>query len=609
MKPIIYSFISLIFFLLCGCSSSTDTVMSPNQMVVSKTQNKLFVADETANRITILNTQNSKVESHISLDGKPGGLALSADETKLYVTLSVPQGSLQEIDLATKKVTRSLEVGHTPMSPVVSPDGNTLYLCNRFSNTVCKINLQSFNIENTVLADREPVDIAFAEKGNLLFVANHLPNGKANASYHSARVSVFNATTLEGVNEISLPNGSNSLNQIAVSPDGKFAYVTHILARYNVPTNQVERGWINTNALSILDIKSTTYLCTVLLDDLDRGAANPFGVKCSADGKTLCVSHTGTNELSIINREALHEKIKNIAAENESTIYAHSLKNIQNDLSFLQDIRERIDLSGHGAKGLALTENKVFVSMFFSGSVSEIDLAKPNSLNDIKLGNQPEPDQARLGEMYFNDATICKQHWQSCTSCHPGDARVDGLNWDLLNDGIGNPKNTKSMLLAHATPPAMVTGIRASAEVAVRAGIEHILFTRQPEIIHNAIDAYLKNLTPVPSPFLVNGALSESAKRGKEVFEKAHCAHCHSGAYYTNMKSYDVGEGTGLEEGRKFDTPSMVEIWRTAPYLYDGKAQNLKELFTTYNLKQKHGTTADLSEQELDDLEEYCLSL
>ena len=46
---------------------------------------------------------------------------------------------------------------------------------------------------------------------------------------------------------------------------------------------------------------------------------------------------------------------------------------------------------------------------------------------------------------------------------------VDGLNWDLLNDGIGNPKSTKTLLYSHATPPAMISGIRADAETAVRA--------------------------------------------------------------------------------------------------------------------------------------------
>ena len=44
------------------------------------------------------------------------------------------------------------------------------------------------------------------------------------------------------------------------------------------------------------------------------------------------------------------------------------------------------------------------------------------------------------GNMYFHDATLGFQGWQSCASCHPNDARADGLNWDLLNDGLGNPK-------------------------------------------------------------------------------------------------------------------------------------------------------------------------
>ena len=47
------------------------------------------------------------------------------------------------------------------------------------------------------------------------------------------------------------------------------------------------------------------------------------------------------------------------------------------------------------------------------------------------------------------------------------DARADALNWDLLNDGIGNPKNTRSMLHSHRLPPVMITGIRAKAEDAV----------------------------------------------------------------------------------------------------------------------------------------------
>ena len=100
-------------------------------------------------------------------------------------------------------------------------------------------------------------------------------------------------------------------------------------------------------------------------------------------------------------------------------------------------------------------------------------------------------DSVRLGEIYFNDATYCFQGWQSCNGCHPDNARTDGLNWDLLNDGMGNPKNCKSLLLAHETPPALITGIRPTAEIAVRAGFTHIQFTQIEEGQAKAVDKYL----------------------------------------------------------------------------------------------------------------------
>jgi hypothetical protein len=102
------------------------------------------------------------------------------------------------------------------------------------------------------------------------------------------------------------------------------------------------------------------------------------------------------------------------------------------------------------------------------------------------------------GEFYFHDATICFQGWQSCSSCHPGDARTDALNWDLLNDGIGNLKNARSLLNAHRISPSMSMGVRATAEVAVRAGIPRILGTVQPDEVPQAIYAYPVAVSPAP---------------------------------------------------------------------------------------------------------------
>jgi len=190
-----------------------------------------------------------------------------------------------------------------------------------------------------------------------------------------------------------------------------------------------------------------------------------------------------------------------------------------------------------------------------------------------------------------------------------GDARADGLNWDLLNDGMGNPKQTKNMLLSHQTPPVMVSGIRGNAEAAVRSGLKFIQFAVRPEEDAVAIDEYLKSLEPVPSPHLEDGELSKSAQRGKKLFKQAGCIDCHPAPLYTDLQSYDVGIGTGREQGMKFDTPTLIENWRTAPFLYDGRAATMMDVIKIHNPKDTHGKTSQLSEKELADLAEFILSL
>jgi mono/diheme cytochrome c family protein len=359
---------------------------------------------------------------------------------------------------------------------------------------------------------------------------------------------------------------------------------------------------MNTNALSVIDATNQRLINTVLLDDVDLGAANPCGVACTEDGKYLCVTHAGTHELSVIDRTALHEKLAGTA---DSTM------EVANDLSFLVGLRRRLPLSGNGPRGLALVGTRAYVAEYFTDSlgVVDIDPATRPSARSLPLGPKKAMTDVRTGEILFHDAQLCFQKWQSCASCHPGGGRADGLNWDLLNDGIGNPKNTKSLLLSHKTPPAMNTGVRTDAEAAVRAGIRFIQFVVRPDEDAAAIDEYLKSLKSVPSPHLVNGRMSTAAIRGKKVFEKAGCAECHPAPLYTDLKKYDMRTGQGMDTGREFDTPTMVEVWRTAPYLHDGRATTLEELFKKSDPEKGHGEISTLTDDEIADLIEFTRSL
>ena len=366
---------------------------------------------------------------------------------------------------------------------------------------------------------------------------------------------------------------------------------------------------MNTSALSIISMETRDYYNTVLLDDIGRGAANPWGVTCSADGGKILITLAGTHELCIIDRVGMHEKLKSVENGKFRSSVIKGPEDIKNDFSFLYGLKKRITTEGTGPRGVLEIEGKVFITEYFSGTLTSIDLNdKLIAPGSISLGIQPEYTKERRGELFFHDARLCYQMWQSCSSCHP-DARTDALSWDLLNDGMGNAKNTKSLVLSHFTPPVMASGIRPNAESAVRAGLKNILFATRSEEDANAIDAYLKSLKPVPSPLLIDGELNQSAVRGENIFIRAECVNCHSGDYYTDMKSYNVGTGEAKEKDTLFDTPLLNESWRNAPYLHDGRALTLKEVITTFNPNDTHGKTSKLTDQEIDDLLEYLGSI
>ena len=222
-------------------------------------------------------------------------------------------------------------------------------------------------------------------------------------------------------------------------------------------------------------------------------------------------------------------------------------------------------------------------------------------------------DIVRKGKFNFSEAKqMCFQGWQSCISCHP-DARADALKWDLENDGNGNFKNDKSLLYAHVTAPSMITGVRDSAEIATRAGIQYILFwdPAQLEDRAHAIDMYLRTVRAVPSPFLDKGLLSTSAKRGKVLFKELKCDECHTpDQYFTDKKKH--GGRMPEENNRKvppdgnWDTPTLHEVWRTAPYSFDGVCATMRCM---YEEPISHGIEKPISEQDLTDLVEYVNSL
>jgi YVTN family beta-propeller protein len=610
--------------------------LGPCAVATSADGHRAFVALADAKQVIAIDPEQGTVLGKADVPGEPTALAIDAKSGRLYVSCAGVTSIVAVLDSNTMQIVQSLPVGHTATGLALTPDGSRLFVCNRFNNDVSVLSLSDGKEIARVKVAREPVGVAITPDGKTAYVINLLPTGPADRDDSSSAVTTIDVASLS-TGEVRLPNGSSSVRGICLSPDGKYVFVTHVLSRNALPATQLERGWMNTNALSILDAAEKKMVATVLLDDVDLGAANPWGVGCSQDGATLCIAHSGTHEASLIDLKGLFAKLasraeslrtvtevhapaspaltSNVAAKWDTSVLSLPLEST-NDLSFLVGLRRRVALSGNGPRGLAIAGDKALIAMYYSDNLAVVNLAQ-NGQNapvavakTIPLGPAPQMTEVRRGEKLFHDATACFQHWQSCTTCHP-DARSDALNWDLMNDGHGNPKNSKSMLFSHRTPPAMSESVRESAEMAVRAGFRGILFMACPEDDVKAVDAYLKSLQPVPSPHLVQGALSPSAQRGKALFfsKRIGCSECHPEPLFTNLKPHNVGSRASFDQTSSFDTPTLIEAWRTAPYLHDGSCPTIEDLIGKRKHGKEIGEVESLSPQEIADLVEYVLSL
>ena len=56
-------------------------------------------------------------------------------------------------------------------------------------------------------------------------------------------------------------------------------------------------------------------------------------------------------------------------------------------------------------------------------------------------------------------------------------------------------------------------------------------------------------------------------------------------------------------------SPQLNNVYESAPYLHDGKAATLEEIWTKYNDHDEHGVANDMMKDQLNDLVEYLKSI
>ncbi|MFM2243713.1 MAG: hypothetical protein RLZ97_2569 [Verrucomicrobiota bacterium] len=592
--------LAFVALVIVGRLGADTRYQSPVDLAFSPDGRWLAVADATAPGVHMIDSSSHEVVGRARLNGMPDAVVWW---NGLIHVSETGAGSIAVVDPVTGEIIRRHHVGRHPRGLAIAAKRKWLLSCDWGRDCVEVIDLDQGSVIATIPVGRQPTRMALSPDESTAVVTNLLPSGNATDPSHAADVTIIDLEQRSARATLRLPPGASNTRGVAIAQSGKAAYVLHTLGRVHLPTTQLDRGWVNTNALSIIDIPSATLTATVLLDQGSDGAADPWGAALTPDGTGLHITLAGTHQLAVIDLHGL------------STMLAGGREALAQDLSALYQnhLIRRIDLPAKGPRGLAMAPDgaRLAVAGYFSGNVVMMD-RQAAVVGTISLGPQSDPDLVRKGEIAFHDAGLCYQRWLSCATCHPG-ARADGLNWDLLNDGVGNPKNARSMLLGHRTPPVMSLGVRADQATAIRAGFVHIQFTEPEPATLAAVGAYLQSLQPAISPHSgKDGSPGDAARRGREIFHRpaVGCASCHPSPLFTDLKLHDVGTRSPSDPDHgRYDPPSLVELWATPPYLHDGRAATVREVITVHNPDDDHGMTSHLTDAEIDDLVAYLLSL
>jgi YVTN family beta-propeller protein len=352
----------------------------------------------------------------------------------------------------------------------------------------------------------------------------------------------------------------------------------------------------------------------VPLDELERYASRPFGVAIAPDKSRIYVTSGGSEMVTVIDVPRLLR-----------FIHARPLPQSE---SFAQDLAAsanyvvaRISV-GHDPRGLTLSGDgrKLFVANRLEDTLSVIDTRTNHVAATIKLDGPKEISPLRHGEQTFYTSRYSFQGQIGCASCHI-DSTFDGLTWNLEPDGFGrNTVANKLLEGIKGTEPYKWNGGNPDIPTECGPRTEKYFWRSEQydDLTLADLSIYIRSLQPRPNRWKLPGReMTPAQERGRAIFERAQdkfgkpiaelnrCSYCHSGPKGTNQKLFDVGTRKLNDNTSLLKSPPLTSVALTAPFLHDGSAETLEEIWTVYNPDDKHGRTNDLTKDELNDLVEY----
>jgi YVTN family beta-propeller protein len=587
---------------------------TPVALAASPDGRRIYASCEGTDEIAVIDPELGRIVSRFATGRRPYGLAVSTDGSKVFVAIR-EENRVAAYSTDDGRELASVSVGRFPGGLAMDPSGKTIVVANLGSDSISIIDADPLAERVRLAGGREPFAVSISADGGRAYVANRLaPVG------HADRPPVAELTVIDlKENAVIDRPGADSghlAEGVAVAPTSGVAAVSLIRVRNLVPILQVARGWVMSTTLGVL-VPGKDELVQFPLDDLNGYYADPAGVLIDEPRGRAFVASGGGDCISVLNWRKIEELARDADAKAGGP-WADDLAASE------QYVIDRIPVHSNPKAVLLSPDGKrLYVAERLADSVAVFDADTLALDRRIELGRGEAPNLLRRGEILFHSAAVTFQGEFSCRSCHP-DGHQDGLTYDFAIDGLGsNLVDNRSLLGLADTEPLKWAGTNKSVNEQCGPRFAKVLTMADPfppEQIE-ALAAYIMSLPPPAPQRAAGGELTANQKRGKAIFERTQkkdgseiavdhrCTTCHMPPLFTNRLRSGVGTpGPGFEEGL-FDTPHLLGVGDSAPYLHDGRARTLEEIWTVHSPKDTHGVVNDLTKEQLNDLVEYLKSL
>lgn len=594
-----------------------EDYLSPMNIAVSGDGSLLYVTARDGNALIVADAGSGEVRQKIRVGNNPHSIILNKDCTTAYVS-NQWSDNVSVINLETNKVVDTLLTGNGPAGLSLSSDEKYLYVVNSYSSDLTVIDLSSGIERKRLTTGSNPTGIQMSPDGTELYVtarrALMVPYGEPVAT----ELTVVSDENKRIKNFLRFES-AHVMENVAFTPSGDLAFVTLVRPKNLLPTLQVERGWMMNHGIGIIEQKGEGRIIQLLTDEPNSFYPDPFDIVITPDGKKAFISNSGVNLITVVDIDSVR-KLINQSSPEMLDLWADHL-----GISS-RYVVTRI-ATGANPKGLALSPDGklLYVAEHLEDRISVISTESLEPVKTIDLGGPRRITVARQGRRLLNNAGHTFQNQYSCYTCHP-DEHEDGLMYNMASKDMGrNITNTQSLKDISETAPFKWNG--KNHTVFKQDGIRFsTVLTRTEQFSYKDLDAITSYiLTGIHYPpnlqFNPDGELTEAQKLGRKIFERTkdnsgheipennRCITCHPAPYYTNLKPADVSTLAASDDSMLFDTPHLNNIYASPPYLHDGRAKTLEEIWTLFGKDDKHGLTSDMNKNQLNYLVEYLKSL